>query len=54
MREAYRKRVRKAVHHALDKRQVILHAMVSWISKPIDDLWHHTCSEKKNRPELQT
>ena len=46
LREVYRKKVKKAVTHAMDVRQVVLHAFISWASKPIDDLWHHTCSER--------
>ena len=46
MRELLRKRVRKAIQWSTSRRSIMLHCVVAWFSKPIDDLWHRTCSEK--------
>ena len=46
LRQLLRKRARKAYNYATSQRLIMLHAILSWVSKPIDDLWHYTCKEK--------
>ena len=47
MRQLIRKKIRKAVLYATNRRQIMLHSIVCWAARPIDNLWHHTCSEKQ-------